>query len=223
MDKIFLSSKEQILIYSNLSDSEWLKVRPSVVSKPPYDSRGREQVLKDTFKVLNEINVKFWLSGGSLLGAIRENDFIAWDGDIDLLMMVEDFLPVMNEIKIKLISEGFIVRLTSSKKFPKASFFKNGFKVSIGALLKKNKWRIRPLTKCPAYLFENEEFIEFKNMRFRVPSPADDYLNHVYGDWRTPKKSSKYIDYVNPDYFRSKFLYKQKIQAIQLIKKILNK
>ena len=127
MDKIFLSSKEQILIYSNLSDSEWLKVRPSVVSKPPYDSRGREQVLKDTFKVLNEINVKFWLSGGSLLGAIRENDFIAWDGDIDLLMMVEDFLPVMNEIKIKLISEGFIVRLTSSKKFPKASFFKNLF------------------------------------------------------------------------------------------------
>jgi hypothetical protein len=223
MDKKFLLSKQQISIYSDLDSSEWLKVRPSVILKPPYDAIGREQVLKDTFKVLNGINVKFWLSGGSLLGAIRDNEFIPWDGDIDLLMMVEDFLPVMNEIKLKLISEGFIVRLTSSKKFPKASFFKNGFKVSIGALLKKNKWRIRPLTKCPAYLFEDEEFIEFKNMKFRVPSPVDDYLTHVYGDWRTPNKSSKYNEYINADYFRSNFFYKQKIQVIQLIKKILNR
>ena len=223
MDKRFILSKEQLSTYSDLSNSEWLKIRPSVISEPPYSAIDREKVLKDTFKVLNRINVKFWLSGGSLLGAIRENEFIAWDGDIDLLMMVEDFLPVMHEVKSRLISEGFVVRLNPSKKFPKASFFKNGFKVSIGALLKKNKWRIRPLTKCPAYLFESEEFIEFKNMKFRVPSPVEDYLTHVYGDWRTPNKSSKYNDYINADYFRSNFFHKQKIQAIQLIKKILSK
>ena len=140
MDRFFLFSKEQISTFSELPDSEWLKVRPAVISKPPYDSIDREQILKDTFNVLNGINVKFWLSGGSLLGAIRDKDFIKWDEDIDFLMMVEDFLPVMNELKLKLISEGFIVRLTKSNNFPKVSFFKNGFKVSIGALLIKNKF-----------------------------------------------------------------------------------
>ena len=223
MSKNFVFNDEQISNYSELSNSDWIKVRHLLVCSPPYDEFERTKILKDTFNVLNSINAKFWLTGGSLLGAIRDKQFIAWDDDIDITMMVEEFHSVMFDLKKKLIANGFIVRLTNSKKFPKVSFFKNGFKVSIGALLKRGKWRIRSLTRCPAYLFESEEFIYFKDMKFRVPSPVNDYLTHVYGDWNTVNKSSKYNEYINPNYFRSNLLYKQKIQLIKLIKKILKK
>ena len=42
-------------------------------------------------KYCNEIGVKFWLRGGSALGAFRHRGFIPWDDDVDLGMIREDF------------------------------------------------------------------------------------------------------------------------------------
>lgn len=51
--------------------------------------------LVETFKVVieffNEHNLKWWVCGGTMLGAIRHNNIIPWDDDIDLMMPREDF------------------------------------------------------------------------------------------------------------------------------------
>lgn len=48
-------------------------------------------LMKQLQHICNEIGVKFWLRGGSALGAFRHNGFIPWDDDVDLGMMREDF------------------------------------------------------------------------------------------------------------------------------------
>ncbi len=61
--------------------------------------KGNTKLL-ETFKhICDKLDIKFWLHGGSLVGAVRHNGFVPWDDDIDIAMMRDDFEKLNEYLK----------------------------------------------------------------------------------------------------------------------------
>lgn len=56
-------------------------------------------LLKYFDKIAKENNVKYWLQGGALLGAYRQNKFTNWDDDIDIGVMRTDLYKLFQIFK----------------------------------------------------------------------------------------------------------------------------
>lgn len=49
------------------------------------------EILKKLKKICYEHHLRFFLIGGTLIGALRNHGFIPWDDDVDVMMMRDDF------------------------------------------------------------------------------------------------------------------------------------
>lgn len=64
------------------------------------ESNSLYRIFKHTHDLFIKNNISYWVTGGSLLGAIRHNGIIPWDDDGDLCIMKKD----VNKLK-KLVSK----------------------------------------------------------------------------------------------------------------------
>lgn len=208
----FSLTRDEIDFFSNCTVDEWQEVRHRVVEEdPPFNLAMREKALQEAHQVLViAMQLHVWLIGGSLLGAVRDHDFIPWDDDIDLNMLEEEFMPVMHELKKRMLENDFVVRLTDAKSFPKMSFFKYGQKIALNGLRDEGQWRTRPYLKYPARCFDpsRSEIILFKGVAFLMPTPVDLYLTHCYKNWQVPEQSDNELDFESAGRHRKNYPYR---------------
>ena len=60
------------------------------------------EMLKYIDKICRENNIKYWLSSGTCLGAVRHGGFIPWDDDVDIEMLEDDY----KKLKIALMKDN---------------------------------------------------------------------------------------------------------------------
>jgi phosphorylcholine metabolism protein LicD len=73
---------------------------------------NKKQMSEDLFlfkKIMDQYNVNFWLINGTLLGCIREQNFIEYDEDIDLMIDADDIENFLKTIP-ELIENKFVCR-----------------------------------------------------------------------------------------------------------------
>lgn len=177
----------------------------------------KSEVYKDILfkvaKVMNRLNIPFFLSSGTLLGYYREGKFLDHDYDVDIGIYNKDFTQdIFNEMK----KEGFFnyrnlgkldtgyemsfyLRKSKIKKYAKIDIFVhntetvNGKKMIYWSSYKRPdykeqiKYRVSYFDIRPVF---------FYNIPVNIPLNTEKYLREHYGDnWRIPIKPNKHLGY----------------------------
>lgn len=66
------------------------------------------RILLEYQQLCNQYNLKFYLCGGTMLGAARHQGFIPWDDDIDVMMPRPDYMELMKLIREKDILPDYL-------------------------------------------------------------------------------------------------------------------
>ncbi|MBE5749750.1 MAG: LicD family protein [Clostridiales bacterium] len=65
-------------------------------------------------KICEELNLKYYVIGGTLLGAVRHKGFIPWDDDIDVCMMRDDYDIFVQKAQ-KILHEKYFVQTLNTE------------------------------------------------------------------------------------------------------------
>lgn len=60
------------------------------------------QVLRDVVRILDELEIPYYMQGGTMLGAVRHKGIIPWDDDVDLGIPRADYERLLREVAAKL-------------------------------------------------------------------------------------------------------------------------
>lgn len=95
-----------ILIKNKKEHFNQIKLSPKLSANDIEDlNKGHvimTNMLREFDKICRDNNLKYWCIGGTLIGAIRHNGWVPWDGDVDIGMLEEDYIKLKKIIKSKL-------------------------------------------------------------------------------------------------------------------------
>lgn len=75
-------------------------------------------ILKAVDKICRTHNIPYWLSSGSLLGAVRHGGFIPWDDDLDIEVLREDYHRLLPILRRELPEQFFVHDRKYDKDYP---------------------------------------------------------------------------------------------------------
>lgn len=149
-----------------------------------------KQNLLDFKRILNITKVKFLIMHGTLLGAIREQDFIKYDIDIDTCTFNEkgliESIPILDKIGLKLC------RYEPNLIY---SFIRNGVYIDV-YIVNKLQGLIAPFYVrylnylIPRKYFRHTKHLKFLGTEFNIPNHHLELLEFWYGkNWIIPKSN----------------------------------
>lgn len=178
------------------------------------------KLVSDVTNVLTRHKLDYFIDGGTLLGAIRHQDLIPWDDDIDIGMLDKDFFRKLPKLKPEFEKLGYSVDETDThltKVYIKNKWIYDDFK-TVGTptldifcyTIKKKTVR---LMKTRHYLLwksaqhkVNDVFplkdYKFGPLLLKGPKNPFPYLDGLYSNWKT----SAVIEMRNKDNEKSETL-----------------
>ena len=76
------------------------------------------EILKIVDGICRKHKISYWLSSGTLLGAVRHGGFVPWDDDLDIEMLREDYLKLIPILKKELPNNLILQDGEVEEKYP---------------------------------------------------------------------------------------------------------
>lgn len=147
-------------------------------------SRENLLIIRD---ILNKSKLRWGLIFGTLLGALREKDFIDHDEDTDIYIFNEDRKKLIDNV-FEFEKHGFRVARYDGLLM---SIIRNGDYIDFYFFKKVFFGRNSNGYFVPKVFFSTQSTIIFLEVEFPTVHKPKEYLSYVYGeDWRIPKINS---------------------------------
>jgi lipopolysaccharide cholinephosphotransferase len=162
-------------------------------NEDPTDLVVPEKAIKLICDLVDELEargVKYWFNWGLLLGAVRQNDFIPYDTDLDITVHWEDRDKIY-EIEPIMESKGCYVPTREECFYEDRWFIRDREKIELNFVERVGDKYIYSPNRCnlgcPVEYIDKLDAITFYGREFTIPSNAKEYLRLSYGDnWGTP-------------------------------------
>jgi len=163
---------------------------------PPCCLRALRETARHVFEILESERVRYWLEGGSLLGAARTGDVIPWDYDIDVGIYRDDIarskhLSHVHRMGIAVVdSDGFVWDKATEGDFYRVQYSQsNHIHVDIfpfysrNGTMTKDTWfkSHRQDTEFPESFILPLGKISFIGINVSVPNDVSRFLEFKFG------------------------------------------
>jgi len=171
-------------------------------------------VCKRLLSFLDQYNIPYLFSGGSLLGIIREGDLIVDDTDIDLCTYVP-YIPIIYSMKKQLLENELIItrEIKGDKLLKSIKKGKNGKVYDVMAEKAKVRylWRLsfngtnenegidddrdtlRWIDIYGMHWFPLLKQVEWRGIQVNLPIDPETVLTLVYHEWKTPVHRKNFV------------------------------
>lgn len=161
---------------------------------PPCCLNALRTTARHVFKQLQTAGIRYWLEGGSLLGAMRSFDILPWDYDVDLGFIRED-LPKLSWLlrasKSPVIdTEGFVWEKATEGDFYRVQFSRsNRLHVDLFPFYNKNGTMTKDTwfkthkqdREFPAHFLNPLSTISFIGLNVSAPNNIREFLELKFG------------------------------------------
>ena len=165
--------------------------------------------LMDSFdKLCTKHDVGYWITGGTLLGAIRHQGIIPWDDDLDISMTQEQYDKLRGKMVIADMKQtGYMIKTSDICKYGKIreQDTEHGFATWVDIFvmrLNQDKYELRSANdrkSWPNEWYHKSEVERLKRYKFgklMLPCPPkpSSFLKRAYGrGWMTPKVTGVHL------------------------------
>lgn len=167
------------------------------------------EILKDVTEVLEKHNLEYFISFGTLLGAIRHKGFIPWDTDVDILIPESQKEAIFNILQKELGSRYFIVKDREDNivgSLFRVNYSKNNLlHIDLFTYIEQEDSIVfgyqRVIKKEDTYPLQKIPFYDIKLYAPKNPDVhlkrfyGQDYMKYAYKQWALNKKKFEITDY----------------------------
>lgn len=184
-----------VRIVYNRSEQE---VRKSMRTRTEEELALRAKDLHEICAILDKFSIPYYLAGGTLLGIVRDGDFIPWDTDVDIDVRIEDVYPKQTQIVTAFVQAGFEIKMHRPSKIDfKIKAVKHGDTAyEIIGYLKMDDMRYKKWSHFPGSFMRGTSEVVLRGRRYKTFAEPEQYLTWYYGDWRTPIQSESHLGYM---------------------------